>query len=53
MTLLLVQRTVINIAGEAKLADVPMIKVRLNVTRVEKVEIDMKYKKCLFTKSVV
>ena len=37
MTLLFVQRTVINIAAEAKLADKQMMGVRLNATCVEKV----------------
>ena len=37
MKLLFVQRTVINIAAEAKLAHKQMMKVRLNATHVEKV----------------
>ena len=37
MMLLFEQRTVINIAAEAKLADKQMMGVRLNATRVEKV----------------
>ena len=37
MNLLFVQRTVINIAAEAKLVNKQMMGVRLNATRVEKV----------------